>query len=73
MRVDKNDYSGSVVAVNALARELQKRAAKPNNHQAIYRIATDIMLECQHLREMVQQKSEPRTIMDYIKRIVRNV
>lgn len=68
-----NNYGYSVVQIHSMARKLQAISAGNGNEKQIYEIATNIMLECQHLREMVQQKSEPRTIMDYIKRIVRNV
>lgn len=62
----------SVVQIHSLARKLQTISAGNGNEKEMYRLATDIMLECQHLREMVQERSQPRTIMDYINRIVRN-
>lgn len=68
MKLDKNDYAGHVVAVNAMARELQKKAARPDNTQAVYKIATDIMLECQRIRELTNHP--PKTLMDYIKRVL---
>ena len=67
MKVDKKDYSSAVVAINAMARELQKQAAKPFNDAALYKIATDIMFECQDIRQQTAQ--EPKTLKDYIKRI----
>lgn len=67
MKINDGDYSKSVVAVNALARELQKKAAVPNNDREIYKLATDIMLECQEIRDLTKQ--EPKTLSDYIKRI----
>lgn len=68
MKIDKNDYSSSVVAINALARKLQKEAAHPDNVQAVYKIATDIMLECQNIRQLTNKP--PKTLAGYIKRIL---
>lgn len=67
MKINDGDYSKSVVAINALARELQKKAAVPNNEKAVYKLATDIMLECQEIRDLTKQ--EPKTLSDYIKSI----
>lgn len=67
MKTDKPDYAGSVVAVNALARELQKKAANPSNIGEVYKLATDIILECQEIRRLTNQ---PKKLIDYIKRIV---
>lgn len=68
MKVNTNDYAGHVVAVNAMARDMQKKAARPDNTQAVYKIATDIMLECQRIREITNKP--PKTLMDYIKRVL---
>ena len=67
MNISNADYSKSVVAVNALARELQKKAAVPNNEAAIYKLALDIMFECQEIKNLTRQ--EPKTLSDYIKSI----
>lgn len=68
MRIEKSDYAGHVVAINALARELQKQAAKPTNHKEIYKLSTDIMMECQKIRHQINKP--PKTLMDYIKSIM---
>lgn len=68
MKIDMHDYAGHVVAINAMARELQKQAAKPTNHKMIYKLSTDIMMECQQIRLHINQP--PKTIFDYIKQIV---
>lgn len=65
MNISKGDYSKSVVTVNALARELQKKAAVPNNEAEIYKLALDIMFECQEIRNLTKQ--EPKNLYDYIK------
>lgn len=64
------DYSTGVVNVNILARKLQGASAKPNNAQEIYKLATDIMLECQRIREHTQESSQTKTLADYIKKVL---
>lgn len=70
MNIDKTDHSANVVAVGELARKLQKASASPNNTKQVYELATTIMLECQHIRETLGQDAQPRTIMDYVKRVL---
>lgn len=67
MKTDKPDYAQNVVAIGVLARQLQKQAAHPNNDGAVYKLATDIIMECQEIRRIA---SQPRKLMDYIKRVV---
>lgn len=67
MKFDNADYASNIVAVNAMARELQKKSAKPFNDAEIYKIATDIVMECQEIRRKTNQ---PKKLIDYIKRVV---
>lgn len=67
MKTDKADYANNIVAVNVMARQLQKKAAHPNNHAEVYKLATDIIMECQEIRRMT---NEPKKLIDYIKRVV---
>lgn len=69
MNLSSQDYSGSVVAIGALARQLQSASANNQNPQKVYELATNIMLECQRVRECTQREASPRTIGDYIKRV----
>jgi hypothetical protein len=69
MKIAKDDYANSVVVVGMLARKLQNVSAS-NDQKAVYEIATDIMLECQHIREQLGAKTQPKSIADYIKRIL---
>lgn len=67
MKLENPDYSMNIVAVGAMARELQKKSAKPFNDAEVYKIATDLIMECQEIRRKTNQ---PRKLIDYIKRVV---
>lgn len=67
MKIANIDYAQNVVRIGSLARQLQARSAKPQNHDEAYRIATDIMLECQQIREQTQKRTS--VLKDYINRI----
>ena len=67
MKLNDPDYSSNIVAVSALSRELQKKSAKPFNDAEVYKLATDIIMECQEIRRKTNQ---PKKLIDYIKRVV---
>ena len=59
-----------VSAVINLAREMQGLAASGNNNLQVYENATNIMIECQRIRELTQSKSMAETtIQDIIDRL----
>ena len=59
-----------VSAVINLAREMQGLAASGNNNSQVYENATNIMIECQRIRELTQSKSMAETtIQDIIDRL----
>lgn len=62
------DYSSHVVEVGILARKLQAASAHSANKQEIFDLATDIMLECQRIRDYTQD--QPLTLKDYINKIL---
>lgn len=62
------DYSHAVVAVGLLARKLQAASANPLHTADVYKVATEIMFECQYIREVLQPP--PKTLKDYIKRVL---
>ena len=72
MRITGNsDYSYSVVTVGHLARKLQQASATQSNVRQVYELSTNIMLECQRIRECTQNEASPKTLMDYIKQIIK--
>ena len=70
MKIADNGYATSVVIVGNLARKMQAASAPSGNDKEGYKLATDIMLECQNIREKLNHNTTPRTISDYIKRIL---
>lgn len=60
------DYANAVVAVNNLARKLQKVAASDDRTE-IYRTATEIIFECNEIREVLREK--PKTLKEYIRQV----
>lgn len=72
MRISgRTDYSYSVVTVGQLARKLQQASASQTNIRQVYELSTNIMLECQRIRECTQMEASPKTLMDYIKQVLK--
>lgn len=67
----------SVVMVSRYARMLNQASASGNEDAFVYEIATNIMLECQRIREVTQNAEiHPRvglTVQDIISRITGNI
>lgn len=53
MKIQNPDYSKSVVLINTLARALQNASAKPDNHNRVYEITNDIMIECEAISRQI--------------------
>jgi hypothetical protein len=71
MRISGSDYSQSVVTVGQLARRLQQASATQTNIKQVYELSTNIMLECQRIRECTQLQASPKTLTDYIKQVLK--
>ena len=69
MGTHMNNIGNSVVQIGILSRKLQSVSARSGTDKEVYEIATNIMLECQHLKEMTQKKSSRMTLKDYIERL----
>lgn len=61
------DYSSHIVQVGILARKLQAASAPSGNKQEIFDLTTEIMLECQRIREYTRPKD--KLLKDYIDKI----
>lgn len=61
------DYSSHIVQVGILARKLQAASAPSDNKQEIFDLTTEIMLECQRIREYTRPKD--KLLKDYIDKI----
>lgn len=70
MKIELNDCSKSVVLVGTIARKLQAASAS-NDRKEMYTLATDIMLECQHIREHTQDAGKVNSIADYIRKVMK--
>jgi hypothetical protein len=66
MKIQETDHSNSVVLIGTLARRLQNAAAS-NDKKQMYELATDIMLECHHIRQVL---GEPRGLFEKIKKLL---
>lgn len=62
LNLGENDLAGSIVAINRFNAELQKVSADGRKRKQMRDIATQIMLECEVIREVTSQplpKIEP--------------
>lgn len=58
----------SITAVNALARKIQSASADGRRNAEVYELATQLIIEAQHIREMTQQRTNVEiTIADIVK------
>jgi len=46
-----------VTAINALARKIQALSADGKRNDEVYELATQLIIEAQHIREMTQQEA----------------
>jgi len=64
------NVGASVTAVINLSREMQGLAASGQKNQEVYELATNIMIECQRIRELTQSKQiAETTLQDIINRL----
>jgi hypothetical protein len=64
------NYGHNVVQIHAMGRKLQTISAANGNDKELYELATNIMMECQHLRNLIQDKPEPKKVMIYVEGIL---
>jgi len=50
---------------------LQQASATQTNIKQVYELSTNIMLECQRIRECTQAEASPKTLTDYIKQVLK--
>lgn len=59
-----------IVAINNLARKIQTVGADGRRNAEVYELATELLIQAQHLRELTQERTKAeKTLADFIKRI----